>query len=137
MSKTNAALKSRAMKSAPEKAQAVHIAGATFALLPWEDYEKLLAADIETEALIAAGEAARNDTTFPEEVARRLVAGETPLRVIREWRGLTQERLFDQTGVAVQYISQLERRADGRNVGRKTAAKLAPALKVEPEDLME
>ncbi len=35
----------------------------------------------ETVALIAAGNAARGDETFPEDVTRRLIAGEVPLKV--------------------------------------------------------
>jgi DNA-binding XRE family transcriptional regulator len=108
-----------------------------FAVVPWTAFQKLLDRDDETAALIAAGNAARNDVAFPADVAARLIAGETPLRAIREWRRLTQEALAEMTGVSAQYISQLERRDGGRNVGRKVGAKLATALKVSVEALME
>jgi hypothetical protein len=108
-----------------------------YVLVPYADFNKLIAGDDEDAALIAAGNAARQDEAFPADVARRLIAGETPLKVIREWRRLTQDALARKTGLPAQYISQLESRYRGRNVGRKAAAKLAGALKVSSEVLIE
>jgi hypothetical protein len=108
-----------------------------YAVVPWSKYEKLLARGDEDAALIAAGDAARGDDVFPAEIAARLVAGEVPLKVIREWRGLTQEELTLRSGVNSKYISQIERRADGRALGRRTAAKLAIPLNVKPDSLLE
>ncbi|HET7084686.1 MAG TPA: helix-turn-helix transcriptional regulator [Rhizomicrobium sp.] len=106
-----------------------------YAVMAWADYQRLTAVDGETAALIAAGMDARDDEVYPEEVARRLLAGEPPLKVIREWRGLTQEDLADRSHVATQYISQIERGV--RNVGRNVGAKLADILNVSREMLMD
>ena len=109
-----------------------------FAVIPWGTYKKLQSGGSdETAMLIAAGEAARNDETFPEEIARRLVAGEAPLKIIREWRRLTQDALAKKSGVSKQYISQIERRLDGRTLGRNAARKLVPVLGVSIDVLME
>jgi hypothetical protein len=106
-----------------------------FAVVPWADYQRLTAPRDEDAALIAAGEAARNDETFPEDVARRLVAGEAPLKVIREWRGMTQSQLGGKSRVPSQYISQIERRA--RHMGRAVARRLAQVLDVSYDLLLD
>ena len=106
-----------------------------FAVVPWSDYERLRSDGSEDAALIAAGNAARGEERFPAAVAKRLVKGEPPLKVIREWRGLTQQELSNKSDVANQYISQLERGV--RNMGRAVAKKLAPALGVSMDVLLD
>ncbi len=108
---------------------------AAFAVVPWNEYERLRAGESEDAQLIKLGNAARGEESFPAAVAKRLVAGEPPLRVIREWRGLTQNDLGKKSGVATQYISQMERGA--RNMGRKVAAKLGKTLRVSAEALLD
>ena len=71
--------------------------------------------------------------TFPEEVAIRLVGGEHPVRVFREYRRLTQRELADAAGTTAAYISQIETGA--RIGGRKTLARIAGVLGVERPDL--
>lgn len=106
-----------------------------FAVVPWNEYERLRAGGGEDAALIAAGNAARGEEAFPAAIARRLAKGEPPVRVFREWRGLTQQELSSRSGVANQYISQLERGV--RNAGRVVARKLAPALSVSMDALLD
>jgi DNA-binding XRE family transcriptional regulator len=106
---------------------------AAFAVVPWSEYERLRGG--EDAQLVAIGNAARGDESFPAAVAKRLVTGEAPLKVFREWRGLTQDALHRKSGVATQYISQIER--GSRNVGRKVAAKLAKVLHVSADALMD
>ena len=122
------------MKSRASDVQTINVGGSTFALLARADYEKLLESAGENAMLIRAAEAARGEGTFPADVAKRLVAGEAPLKVIREWRNLTQQELHEASGVAKNYISQIERKE--RDLGHKAAEKLAPVLKVSPNDLM-
>jgi len=105
-----------------------------YAVMPWRDYQRLTAVDSETAKLIAAGLSARRDEAYPEEIARRLARGDVPLKVIREWRGLTQAELSERCGVDAQYISQIERGT--RNAGRKVVAMLAETLKVSRDILM-
>lgn len=106
-----------------------------FAVMPWSRYERLIAADEENAALIAAGNAARGDERFPEAIARRLVAGESPLKVFREQRGWSQAELAAKSRVAGQYISQIERGT--RNAGRSVAKRLGGVLGVSAEVLMD
>ncbi len=80
-------------------------------------------------AAIAAGE-----ETFPHEFGKRLTAGESPLKVWREYRGLTLAVLGEQCGVSAAAISQIEtgKRAPSVDLLRK----LAEALNAEMEDLI-
>jgi transcriptional regulator with XRE-family HTH domain len=106
-----------------------------YAVVPWAEYKSLKEGRSEEAALIERANAARNDEKFPASVARRLVAGEIPLKAIREWRGLSQSELGKLAGVAPQYISQIERGA--RNMGMETARKLAPLLGVSSQTLLD
>jgi len=106
-----------------------------FAVVPWKDFERMKAASDEDQRLIALASPHRGEVGFPADVARRLIAGVSPAKVFREWRGMTQQELSTKSGVANQYISQIERKV--RNAGRTVAKRLAPALGVHAEDLME
>lgn len=69
----------------------------------------------------------------PHDVMVRLVGGENPLKVYREWRGLTQAELATQIGVTEGYVSQVERGA--RTLSRKAVSTAAVALGITPDDL--
>jgi DNA-binding XRE family transcriptional regulator len=107
-----------------------------FAVVPWKEYVRIARGDAEDLEDAAAAEAAMTDPDrYPAEVAQRMLAGENTLKVIREWRGLTQQELADKSGRVKQYISQLE--TGTRKIGRKTARVLAPPLRVSPEALLD
>jgi len=107
-------------------------------LLRRADYEALLrqvedtvvAAQLRAaEARVAAGE----DEYVPIEITRRLMAGEVPVRVWREHRGLSARALASRAGISTAYLSQIE---TGKKPGSFDAvAKLAHALGVDMEDL--
>ena len=65
---------------------------------------------------------------LPTEVRKQLIPGVSRLKVLREWRELSQSALARQSNVNSQYISTLER--SRRNVGKHVAKKLAQALGV-------
>ena len=103
-----------------------------------EDFEALLdeledahdvAAIRETEARIAAGE----EELVPLAVVERLMAGEHPVRVWREHRGMTARALAGAASIPASYLSVIE---SGRKPGSFHAmAALAAALGVDMEDL--
>jgi DNA-binding XRE family transcriptional regulator len=109
-----------------------------WAVIPYPEYERLVAlaedqADVraydQAKAELASGE----DELVPAEVVARLSAGEHPLRVWREHRGLTQEALATAAGVGKSYVSQIE---SGRKTGTlDTLRRLAAALGVDLDDL--
>jgi hypothetical protein len=110
-------------------------------VLPRKDYEGLTAEaheadeDSGTEQLVAR---ARNEIAvgaplIPKQVVDRIVAGENALRVLREWRRVTQLHLSSRTGIGQGYISDIE---NGRRKGTGAALKtIAEALDV-PVDLL-
>jgi DNA-binding XRE family transcriptional regulator len=103
-----------------------------FAVVPWSDYRRMAGSAAEDAQDIAAAEAALADAErFPADVARRIAAGENVLKVIREWRGLSQDELGKRVKFAKQYISQLE--TGRRSIGHKTARALAPVLNTSPD----
>ncbi|WP_051928785.1 helix-turn-helix domain-containing protein [Thermopetrobacter sp. TC1] len=76
------------------------------------------------------------ETLIPLEVLQRVIDDDvSPLKAIREWRGLTQGALAKRIGTAKNYISQLE--TGRRKPGRKILYRLAEALNVPPEVLLD
>ena len=62
----------------------------------------------------------------PHEVALAIINDTRPIRAFREYRGLTLQELSDRTGLAISYISEIER---GRKSGSIAAiARIASAL---------
>ena len=63
----------------------------------------------------------------------RLHAGDHPIKVYREHRGLTQRRLAETVNLGGMYISQIE---TGRRTGStRTLRRIARALAVDLDDL--
>lgn len=100
----------------------------TFAVIPWSDYERLAAIDEDAEDA-ALCDRAKAQEMFPSEVADQIVDGENPIRVFREYRGMTQKQLAQTVGVSSLYISQIER--GSRNGSVATLAAIAKALEVD------
>ncbi len=91
----------------------------------------------EEAADLAAYEEARapDEEAFPLEVAERLVAGAHPIKVFREYRGMTQAELARQAGLSPMYISQIE---TGRRGGStKALRRIAAALDIDLADLVQ
>ena len=79
---------------------------------------------------LAAGE----EELIPTEMVMRLVAGESPLRVWREHRGLSMAALAERAGIAQPYLSQIE--TGKRDGTAQTMKKLAQALDVTVDDII-
>ena len=76
---------------------------------------------------------AANQESLPWALAKRLSAGEPPLRVWREQRGLDQATLSAQSGIAPAIITAIEQ---GAEPGLRDAAALARTLGLDAEDLL-
>jgi ribosome-binding protein aMBF1 (putative translation factor) len=111
------------------------------AILPRKDYEALVAKASEADE--DAGTArivtrARKEITgggplLPKDLVDRIANGENPVRVLREWRDVTQMHLSATTNLSQGYISDIE---NGRRTGTAAALRLiANALEV-PLDLL-
>jgi DNA-binding XRE family transcriptional regulator len=110
------------------------------AVLRRRDYDALIkayedAADALALAEVRAREAAGDADYVPVELAERIfVAGEHPVRVWREHRGLTLGALAREAGIAQSYVSEIEH---GRKRGSvRSLAALARVLRVDIEDLL-
>ncbi|WP_339848752.1 helix-turn-helix domain-containing protein [uncultured Nisaea sp.] len=86
----------------------------------------------ESMAAIERGE----DIALPEAVWDRLEARESPVRVLREFRSMTQKELAEAAGISQSYLSEIERGArEGTLSTIKAIAKaLAVPLTVLTED---
>lgn len=124
----------------PPQPARLSIEGKRYVVLSEEDFEHLVE-DSEMREDVARYDAAvaRLDTgeseIIPEEVASRLFDGDSPLRVWREYRGLTQNALAQQAGVDRSHISRMES-GTGRTKTGDNLRKLADALGVEIDDLV-
>lgn len=99
------------------------------------EYERLVRASEELADLIAYDTAmARDEESIPAEFVKRMIEGESPVRVFRELRGLTQAQLGERSGVNRVQIADIEA---GRKTGSvDTVRKLAVALSVTIDDLI-
>lgn len=102
-----------------------------FVLVPVEQYNQLLA-DLEMLREIRDFRVAKavDEETFPAEVVNRLILNqENPIKVYREYRGLTQKQLADKVGIQRPYLTEIE---TGRKSGSvKTLKAIAEALDVD------
>jgi DNA-binding XRE family transcriptional regulator len=110
--------------------------GQRFALVPAEIYERMLD-DLDDLDDIRAYDAAKAKAQefVPAAIADRLIAGENPVRVWREYRGLTPTVLAERVGITPPYLSQLEH--DRRRASHVVLRRLATALQVDIDDLVK
>lgn len=106
---------------------------------PKAEYDRLRAleedfADIQTALDVEARLAAGEEELIPAAVVDRLLDGEPPLRVWREFRNLTQSDLARASGVNRVQIVDIE--ADRNSGSVRTLRKLADALRVTVDDLV-
>ncbi len=103
-----------------------------FAVVPLAEWNALLAR-LEDVQDIADGKTARDTESFPAEFADRLLSGESPLRVWRNYRGLTLQALADASGVTRQMLSMVEH--GKAKPSADLIGKLADALGCDMDDL--
>lgn len=99
------------------------------------EYDRLVA-DSELLADIQAYDAAiaTRDEGMPMEVFRRIIDGENPVRVIREWRGLAQAELARKAGIHRVQVHDIE---TGKSRGSVDTLKaIAGALDVSLDDVV-
>ena len=115
-------------------AEILTIKGEKFAVIPLALYEQCLKAmedakDIadakEIEARIARGEG----EYYPSELVDAIIDGVNPVKVFREYRGLTQEALAAKIDKSVELIRKIE---NGKSEGSISTIKaIADVLSVD------
>ncbi len=111
-----------------------------WAVLPYEEYLKLLE-QVEMLEDIRDYDAAKaelergEDELIPSEVVFAILDGENPIKVWREYRGLTQQQLADAAGISKPYLSQIE---TGKRKGTtEILSAIAKALDVSLDEVID
>jgi ribosome-binding protein aMBF1 (putative translation factor) len=112
--------------------------GDRLAILPLSEYERLVAAVEDLEDLRICDEARRRmregeDEAIPSEYVERLIAGENPVRVWRDFRGLSRAELAAKTGIDEARIGEIE--AGSGDGGLAPLEEIAKTLGVAVDDL--
>lgn len=109
--------------------------GERLVILPLADYERLVdEADIARANKIKRDIAAGDDEAVPADIVRRLIAGESKVKVWRSHRGLSGRDLAAAAGVSAPFISEIE---SGKKDGSVSVMKkIADVLKVDLDDLV-
>jgi transcriptional regulator with XRE-family HTH domain len=89
--------------------------GEELAILPKRDYQRLAALAAGEDAGVArivrrarAALTSGREIVLPKSIVDRLAASENPIRVLREWREMTQVELAAAIGITQGYLSDLE-----------------------------
>ena len=99
------------------------------------EYDRLKAAAEDLADIIAFDKAmADGGESIPAAYVERMIEGESPVRVYRDLRGLTQAQLSGLSGVNRVQIADIEARRKTGSV--ETVKKLAEALSVSVDDLI-
>lgn len=107
--------------------------------IPLEEYRSLQAAaeqlaDLQAYDRALVQLANGDEEPLPSEFVKRMLSGESPLRIWREFRGLTQTALAEASNVNRVQIADIE---SGRKSGSiETVKKLADALGITLDELI-
>lgn len=110
-----------------------------WAVLPYAEYERLIfmlesMQDVAEVTRVRAALERGEEETIPDEVVVRLLAGESPLRVWREYRGLSQIALAESAQVTQGMVTMIE---TGKRKGQAmTLKRLAEVLRIDVDDLL-
>jgi DNA-binding XRE family transcriptional regulator len=111
-----------------------------YAVIPYADYlrfKELLEDESDARAVAEFHEAYATGREFlvPDEIMRREIAGESPVKLWREHRNLTQQELAKRSGISKPYLSQIE---TGKRQGTvETLSALARSLDVPLDALTD
>lgn len=110
-----------------------------WAVIPFQQYEQMVEAmewleDVqafdEAKSRIVAGE-----ELVPSQITHAILDGANPIRVWRDYRGLTQQQLADRAGISKPYLSQLE---SGKRAGTTDVlSAIAQALQLTLDDIVD
>jgi transcriptional regulator with XRE-family HTH domain len=110
-----------------------------WAVVPYETYLHLVESaemlqDIQdydsSKAALERGEM----ETIPSEVVYAILDGENPLKVWREFRGISQQELAERAEISIPYVSQLE--TNKRKGSLEVLSSISRVLNVALEDII-
>lgn len=109
--------------------------GEIFVKMPLAEFEQIQdATDVQEADTILARIRSGQAEVWPSEVVDRIIEGEPPAKVIREWRGLTLQSVADQAEIPLSVVSGIEEGTEDPRLG--ALRKLAEVLKVDVDDLV-
>ncbi|MDO8753701.1 MAG: helix-turn-helix domain-containing protein [Anaerolineales bacterium] len=110
-----------------------------WAVIPYDEYLELteqaeLLEDIRDFDRISAAIENGEEELIPSEVVYAILDGEHPIKVWREYRGLTQQQLADKVKISKPYLSQIE---TGKRKGTtEILSAIAKALDVSLDEVV-
>ncbi len=111
----------------PDYPVVVHHGGTTHVLVPVEEYERLIVAEMALESVAILDNAKDEDWIDADDAA--IEFARDAIVEARKKAGLTQKQLGEKLGLPQSQISRIERRPDRTTV--RTLRRLARALKVD------
>ena len=112
--------------------------GEEMVVLARAEYEALVEMAEMLEDVAAYDEAKRriaegDDIMVPSEFVDRLIDGESPIRVWRDFRGMTSKDLAKAIGISAAYLSEIE---TGKKDGSLSVFRsIAKTLRIDLDDL--
>lgn len=108
--------------------QQINLNDTDYVVISKSDYDNLIAEQINTERYHKIVSLSSEEEALPHEMVKRLL-NESPLKVWREYRGLTMSALAEKVGVSQSYISDIE---NGKKDGSVSVIKrIAEALETD------
>jgi len=110
-----------------------------WAVLPYQEYLRIIEKaemleDIREYDLAKNALAEGAEELIPSEVVYAILDGVNPVRIWREYRGLTQHEVATKAGISTAYLSQLE---TGKRMGTpRVLSAIARVLDVDIDDLL-
>jgi DNA-binding XRE family transcriptional regulator len=110
-----------------------------WAVLPYDVYLQLaeeaeMLQDIRDYDSVKTAIERGEEELIPSEVTFAILDGDNPIKVWREYRGITQQQLAEAVGISTPYLSQIENQ---KRTGTTEVLKaIAKALKVTLDDIV-
>jgi DNA-binding XRE family transcriptional regulator len=110
-----------------------------WAVVPYETYLRLvekaeMLQDVQDYDSAKAALERGDDELVPSEVVYAILDGGKPIKVWREYRGMSQQEVAEKAGVSVPYLSQLE--TNKRKGSLAVISAIAKALQVSLENIV-
>jgi DNA-binding XRE family transcriptional regulator len=110
-----------------------------WAVVPYDAYMKLvekaeMAQDVQDYDSAKAALEHGDDELVPSEIIYAILDGGNPIKIWREYRGLSQHEMAKNAGISVPYLSQLE--TNKRKGSLDVLSAIAKALKVSLEAIV-
>ena len=110
-----------------------------WAIVPYKEYLQLVEQaemlhDIYDFDTVKEALKQGNEELIPSQVVYAILDGSNPIRVWREYRGISQQELAERAGISVPYLSQIEK--EKRKGSLEVLNTIARVLMVSLDDLV-